>query len=407
MNCGNSDNMLDKQQALDLLLKQAVCTRKTKPVDLKNCLNKILAQDVKSTINVPDFANSAMDGYAVAIDKTTKLPISFNISDRITAGTRGSFLKPGNAARIFTGAPIPENTYAVLIQEECELSNDGKKISINRQIQEQENIRPKANDIKQGELILAKGTKLKPQHIALAASVGLAQLEVFEPIKVGVFFTGNELIPPGQKLTAGKIYNSNRYSIIAMLQSIDCEIVDLGIIADDFTASCDAMLELARQCDLIITTGGVSVGEEDHIKAAVEKLGQLSLWKIKIKPGKPLAFGRIEQVPFFGLPGNPVSAIVTYLLFVLPFINKMQGNNLLAPQPIKVQTDFSWARPKPRREYVRVRIDNNSVPPLATLYTKLGSDVLSSIVWADGLVEVPENSRFSAGEILDYYPYFL
>ncbi|HAQ69133.1 MAG TPA: molybdopterin molybdenumtransferase MoeA, partial [Gammaproteobacteria bacterium] len=227
--------------------------------------------------------------------------------------------------------------------------------------------------------------------------------EVFKKLKVGVFFTGDELVEPGNALNRGEIYNSNRYALVALLRQLNCEVINLGNIKDSLDSTCKALEILASDCDLIMTTGGVSVGEEDHVKPAVEKLGKLSLWRIKMKPGKPLAFGHVGKAAFIGLPGNPVSAMVTFFLFARPFIKKMQGVSNHKNQTTQVQTNFDWRRPRPRREFVRVKLDHSTIPASANLYPKQGSDVLSSVVWADGLVEIPENSTFSQGEVLNYY----
>jgi molybdopterin molybdotransferase len=347
-----------------------------------------------------------MDGYTIALDKknlnSTKQ--TFSVVDRIAAGSTGKELKKGNAARIFTGAPIPKGANTVVMQEECQASEDGSEITIRRPIDLNENIRPTGNDILMNDVILKTGKKIEPEDISLAASVGIAELHVYKRLKVGVFFTGDELVEPGNSLTAGKIYNSNRYALVALLKNAGCEVLNLGNIKDNFNSTCGALEKLSKSCDLIMTTGGVSVGEEDHVKPAVEKLGSLNLWKIKMKPGKPLAYGQVRNIPFIGLPGNPVSSFVTYCIFALPFIKKMQGNSHFKNEPIKVKTNFDCKRAKPRREYARVQIDYSSESPMASLYPKQGSDVMSSVVWADGIIEIPENTTFDSGTILDYYP---
>ncbi len=260
------------------------------------------------------------------------------------------------------------------------------------------------NDITNGDVILKTGIKLRPQDIALAASVGVDTLEVFDKIKVGVFFTGDELVDPGGELKDGQIFNSNRYTLVALLNNMGCEVVNLGNVEDTLDSTCNALEQLKSSCDLIMTTGGVSVGEEDHVKPAVEKLGNLNLWRIKMKPGKPLAFGNVGDSQFIGLPGNPVSAMVTFLLFARPFIRKMQGIENCTNNSIKVAANFNWNKSKPRREFIRVRLDNSTTPAKADQYPKQGSDVLSSMVWADGLIEIPEKTTFNQGEILKFYP---
>jgi len=401
-----NDSLMSTDDALTLLFDSAIVSTQTEISSLDSSIGRILAQDICSNINVPGFDNSSMDGYTIALDEnnTSMTNQSFDVVDRITAGSTGNELKRGNAARIFTGAPIPPGANTVVMQEECQASDDGSQITIKRAINLKENIRPTGNDILKNDVILSAGKKIEPQDIALAASVGIAELEVFKKLKVGVFFTGDELVEPGKPLTPGKIYNSNRYALVALLNKAGCDVINLGNIKDNLDSTCNALERLSSECDLIITSGGVSVGEEDHVKPAVEKLGKLSLWRIKMKPGKPLAYGQVRNIPFIGLPGNPVSSFVTYCIFALPFIKKMQGNSNFKTETIKVKANFDCKRAKPRREFARVRIDYSSEIPLANLYPKQGSDVMSSIVWADGFIEIPENTTFENGTILNYYP---
>ena len=400
-----SDSLMSADDALSFLIDSACVTAMTEAVSLDDSLGRILANDIHSTINVPGFDNSAMDGYTIALNDTqvAQENLSFDVVDRITAGSTGNDLKIGNAARIFTGAPIPNGANTVVMQEECTLSEDKSQITVKRAINLNENIRPTGNDILKDNVILSSGRQIKPQDISLAASVGVGELVVFKKIKVGVFFTGDELVEPGNPLTPGKIYNSNRYALVALLKQVGCDVINLGNIEDKLDATCEALEALESQCDLIMTTGGVSVGEEDHVKPAVEKLGELNLWKIRMKPGKPLAYGKVKQTPFIGLPGNPVSSFVTFCIFSLPFIKKMQGNSNYESKILKVKTNFDCKRAKPRREYARVRIDYSTEIPLANLFPKQGSDVMSSVVWADGIIEIPENTTFEAGTILNYY----
>ena len=400
-----SDSLMSADDALSFLIDSASVTAMTEAVSLDDSLGRILASDIHSTINVPGFDNSAMDGYTIALNdnQVAQENLSFDVVDRIAAGSTGNDLKVGNAARIFTGAPIPNGANTVVMQEECSLSEDKSQITVKRAINLNENIRPTGNDILKDNVILSSGRQIKPQDISLAASVGVGELVVFKKIKVGVFFTGDELVEPGNPLTPGKIYNSNRYALVALLKQVGCDVINLGNIEDKLDATCEALEALESQCDLIMTTGGVSVGEEDHVKPAVEKLGELNLWKIRMKPGKPLAYGKVKQTPFIGLPGNPVSSFVTFCIFSLPFIKKMQGNSNYESKILKVKTNFDCKRAKPRREYARVRIDHSTETPLANLFPKQGSDVMSSVVWADGIIEIPENTTFETGTILNYY----
>ena len=409
VNCDSpvfNQSLLSADEALEFLLDASTATEKKESVSLDNSLSRILASDIHSTINVPGFDNSAMDGYAIALNDNQLLEknLSFDIVDRIPAGSTGNELSKGCAARIFTGAPIPKGANTVIMQEECEVSDDEAQITITRTIKLNENIRPTGNDILENDVILSSGKQIQPQDISLASSVGVGELTVYKKIKVGVFFTGDELVEPGIPLSSGQINNSNRYALVALLEQVGCEVINLGNIEDKFSATCDALESLESQCDLIMTTGGVSVGEEDHVKPAVESLGEINLWKIRMKPGKPLAYGKVKQTPFIGLPGNPVSSFVTFCIFSLPFIKKMQGNNNYQSKIIKVKANFECKRAKPRREYARARIDHSESTPVANLYPKQGSDVMSSIVWADGLVEIPENKTVELGELLNYYP---
>lgn len=409
LNCDSpvfNQSMMSADSALEFLIVSALAPVKTEVVGLDDALGRILANDIHSSINVPGFDNSAMDGYTIALsdEQLNKENLSFTIVDRIPAGSTGNELNEGCAARIFTGAPIPKGGNTVIMQEECQLSEDGTQITINRTISLNENIRPTGNDIVEGGVILQRGRQLQPQDISLAASVGVGEICVFSQIKVGVFFTGDELVEPGNPLDTGKIYNSNRYALVALLKQVGCEVLNLGNIKDKFESTCNALSELSGKCDLIMTTGGVSVGEEDHVKSAVESLGELNLWKIRMKPGKPLAFGKVGETAFIGLPGNPVSSFVTFAIFALPFIKKMQGNSKYQSNAIKVYANFACKRAKPRREYARVRLDYSSGTAEANLFPKQGSDVMSSIVWADGIIEIPEDTTFEAGELLNYYP---
>ncbi len=403
----HSQKLIDTDEALNILLSAAKITTHATHVGLDLALSRVLSEDIYATMNVPSFDNSAMDGYAIAL-KPEQIKqtggLRFAVCGRIPAGTIGKPLRLGAAAQIFTGAPIPLGANTVIMQEDCELSEDGNHIEIYRPISLNENIRPTGNDIAKNSVVLRAGKLLKPQDIALIASLGIDKISVFNKLKVGVFFTGNELVAPGKSLNSGQIFNTNRYSLVAMLTQLNCEIVNLGTVQDTFDATCGALETLKTQCDLMITTGGVSVGEEDHVKASVEKLGKLSLWRIKMKPGKPLAFGAISNAAFIGLPGNPVSAMVVFWLFARPFIQKMQGISKYQNPSFLVQANFDWTKPKNRREFVRVQLDNSTLPAGAKLYPKQGSDVISSLVWADGLLEIPENITFSQGKILNFFP---
>jgi len=267
------------------------------------------------------------------------------------------------------------------------------------------NIRPRGNDIAAGSIVLERGTRLQAAHLGLAASVGIATVEVSRRLRVGVFSTGDELAEPGIPLAPGQIYNSNRYQLNALLAAQGCEVIDLGSIADDFSTTRETLLQAAAQADLVMTTGGVSVGEEDHVKAALEAVGSLHLWRIRMKPGKPLAFGRIGGTPFIGLPGNPVSVFVTFMLLARPYLQAMQGRARGDSRRYPVRAGFNY-RANQRREYVRVRVhaDHDGMP-VAETFPRQGSDVLSSVAWADGLVEIAEDTTVQPGETVSFLPF--
>jgi len=372
---------------------------------LMQALGEVLAQNQQASINVPPSDNSAMDGYAfntkdLNLNGETILPVS----QRIAAGQAGVRLKPGTAARIFTGAPIPEAANAVIMQEQVELEND--QIRFQRNMEAGNNIRPQGNDIQAGQIILRKGSRLRAQDIGLAASVGLETLPVFEKLRVGMFFTGDELVEPGQPLASGQIYDSNRYTLYGLLKSLGCEIVDLGLVGDTLEVTKEAMLEASTKADLVVTCGGVSVGEEDHVRIAIEQLGDLYLWRLRIKPGKPLAFGKINNTSFIGLPGNPVSVFATFCLFVSPVIKTLQGRNWQKPLAVQVKSAFDWPKPDSRREFLRARLETDkNGEPVATIYSNQDSGVLTSTVWGQGLVEIAEGQTLRAGELVNYLSY--
>ena len=373
--------------------------------ELRAALGAVLAADVESSIDVPGCAMSAMDGYAVntadlAVEGSTRLPLT----QRIPAGAAAEPLAPGSAARIFTGAPVPDGADAVIMQEQVE-AGDGE-IRFDARPTSGSNVRPAGNDIRRGTRILRRGQRLRAQDIGIAASVGLQSLPVYAPLRVGIFFTGDELVEPGQDLSGGKIYDSNRYTLHGLLTALGCEIVDLGLVGDTLDATRVAMRRAASRADLVITSGGVSVGEEDHVRIALEQLGELRLWRLAIKPGKPLAYGRIDGTPFLGLPGNPVSVFATFCLFVCPVIRILQGRDWQKPIALPVTADFDWPRPDSRREFLRARLARNGDGrTVVQIYPNQDSGVLTSTVWADGFVEIAENATVSSGDTVDYLPF--
>lgn len=404
--------MLSYEEALARLLAQAQPVRETRHLPLSACSGRVLAQSQFSQLAVPPLDNSAMDGYAVRCADVPVLGTRLPVSQRIPAGSVGAPLLPGTTARIFTGAPIPPGADAVVIQELCAHGEDGT-IVFNVIPKPGENIRRAGEDIAAGAEILPMGTRLSPVHLGLAASVGLAELPVFRRLRVAILSTGDELVEPGQPVGPGQIYNSNRYFLAPLVERFGCEVIDYGRVEDSFDATRRALLDAVANADLILTTGGVSVGEEDHVKAAVESLGRLDLWQIAIKPGKPLAYGRLPkigaektapngqaEVDFIGLPGNPVSSYLTFLLVVRPFLLKCMGA-IMPPLPRRVIPAASaWGKPvKNRREFLRARLTPDG---RAELYPNQGSGVLTSCVWADGVIDNPPGRAFGVGDPVDF-----
>lgn len=399
------DRLIPYDEALQALIAKASPTTKIVKKPLLESYGEILAEPQCSTISVPSADNSAMDGYALnTSDLAESGSTELVVSQRIAAGEAASPLQSGSAARIFTGASIPDGANVVIMQEQVEVMDDRIRFELKPEIGM--NIRRAGNDIRSGDTILQKGCRLRAQDIGLAASVGLETLPVFEKIRVGMFLTGDELVEPGKPLTAGKIYDSNRYTLQGMLRALGCEIVDLGLIGDTLEATKAAMLDAAKQADLVVTCGGVSVGEEDHVRVAIEQLGDLHLWRLRIKPGKPLAFGAIDSTPFVGLPGNPVSVFATFCLFVAPLIKTLQGRPWQKLLAVQVTAGFDWLKPDSRREFLRARLEaDNNQQLVARIYPNQDSGVLSSAVWAAGLVEIAEGQTLKAGDKVDYYSF--
>ena len=400
--------MLSVDEALAFLLDGARPVAETETLATLAATGRVLAQAQHSTFNVPSVDNTSMDGYAVHAADCASGEARLPVSQRIPAGSVPQPLARGTVARIFTGAQIPPGADAVVMQEQC--AQDGDAVLVKHRPQAGEWVRRVGEDIRAGSEILAAGMKLRPQDTGLAASVGIAALPLYRRLKVAVFFTGDELVMPGEPLPPGRIYNSNRFTLNGLLQMLGCEVTDYGIVPDRLEATRAVLRQAAAEHDLIVTSGGVSVGEEDHIKPAVEAEGRLSLWKIAVKPGKPLAFGDVNAGPehkgrkahFIGLPGNPVSSFVTFLVFVRPFILRCQGAARAEPLSYPLRADFDWAKPDARREFLRVKL--NPAGGL-DLYANQSSAVLSSAVWGDGFIDNPAQQAIRRGDMVKFLPY--
>ena len=396
--------MITYNEALERLLNAAVPIGRTETIPTLYSEGRILAEDVRSTVDVPPWDNSQMDGYCLKAEllagATPQNPVRVPVSQRIPAGTVGEFLKDGTCARIFTGAPLPENADTVIAQEDVE--RDGDFVIFRTPVAKGTFVRRRAGDVVSGDVVARAGEKLTPGVLGLVASVGAPYVTVMKPLRVAVFFSGSELAMPGEPLPEGGIYNSNRFAIRALLRGLGCDVYDVGTVPDSLEKTKTAFEKAARETDLIITSGGMSVGEEDHIKPAVECLGKIDLWRVSLKPGKPVAFGEVLGVPFIGLPGNPVSSFVTFLMLARAFILRRQGVKNVRVMPLSVRADFEWPRAGNREEFVRVRRNEKGG---LDLYRTQNSQILASCAWADGLADIPAGSVVKIGDIVSYYPF--
>ena len=395
--------LLPFDDARTWLLDRARRLTETEVLPLVRARGRILARDVVSRLAVPPHDNSAMDGFALRIADWAEgktLPVS----QRVPAGTQPQPLQPGTAARIFTGAPVPAGADCVVMQEQCRQEGDCVLVaSVPRAGQ---NIRRAGEDIAAGTVVVAAGSRLKPADIGLIASVGQPEVEVLRPLRVAVFFTGDELTEPGETLFPGRIYNSNRYWLRGILTQMGCEVRDLATIPDSLAATRLALADAAGSADVVMTCGGVSVGEEDHVKTAVEREGRLDLWRLAIKPGKPFAFGAIGEADFIGLPGNPVSGFVTLATLVAPFLRERMGLDGRAPMlSVQLPARFDWQHPDSKRtEFLRARLSHEEGRFAVEIYPQQGSGVLTSCAWADGLVRLAPGQSVKAGDPVDYLP---
>lgn len=404
MNAAHRSPLLPLDAALGQLLVAVTPLSETQKVPTMEADGRVLAQDVVSGLQVPAHDNSSMDGYAVRSADVQAPGALLHVTQRIPAGSVGTPLLPGTAARIFTGAPVPPGADAIVMQEDCSVDGVAQdQVRVQAVPTASQWIRRAGEDVTRGAVVLARGQRLGPAHLGLAASIGMAELSVVRRPRVALFSTGDELVMPGscapQDMPPGAIYNSNRFFLNALLRRLGVDVTDLGIVPDQREATIAALREAAASHDVILTSGGVSVGEEDHIKPAVQALGQLDLWQIAIKPGKPFAHGRIGAAHFIGLPGNPVSSFVTFVLLVRPFLLRLQGQADVAIKTVAARADFTWARADKRREFLRVR--RNADGGL-DLFPNQSSGVLTSAVWGDGLVDNPSGQTIAPGDTVQF-----
>ncbi|MCS6785587.1 MAG: molybdopterin molybdotransferase MoeA [Thiobacillaceae bacterium] len=389
--------LLTLDQAVERLLAAAEPVRARETVALADGLGRVLAAPVVSPVAVPPLDNAAMDGYALRTsDWAAGRPLK--LSQRIQAGQVGAALQPGEAARIFTGAPVPAGADAVAMQEDCEAQEGW--VLIKRPPQPGEHIRRAGEDIAAGQTVLTAGERLTAARLGVAASTGATALTVHRRLRVAVFFTGDELVPPGRPLAPGQIYNSNRAVLTALLQGLGAEVEDLGEVPDDLEATVATLRAASARADVVLTSGGVSVGEADYVRAAVERLGRIEFWRVAMKPGKPLTYGRLGATDFLGLPGNPVSAFVVFGLFVRPFLLRRMGAAVRPPLRLPVPAGFAWDRPGNRREFLRARIEEGR----AVLYPNQSSGVLTSVAWAEGLIDLDIGRTVAPGELVPFIP---
>ena len=399
-------------EALQSILESLAIKKETEQISLNRALNRFLAEDVIALENVPADNNSAVDGYSIFFDDlnetgSTALPV---IGKAAAGRPLNCIQKRGEAVRIFTGAVMPhgansEDPDTVLMQEDIQLENE--KVIIPPGIKRGSNRRLLGEDIVAGTRVLEAGMRLRPQDIGLAAATGKALLSVRKPLRVAVFSTGDEVTDPGEELARGKIYDSNRFTLMNLLTTLGCEVEDIGIIPDKPALIEKAVASSIQQKDLIITSGGVSTGEEDHVKNFIEKTGELLFWRLAIKPGRPVALGRLKGTFFIGLPGNPVAAMVTFLKIARPIILHLSGAKDIYPRPLIGRADFDYTKKPERKEFVRVKVDENEKEELVfRKYKKEGAGILSSLVFADGLVELPEEAtRIRKGDTVKYFPF--
>lgn len=395
---GKQGALMPVEEALARLLAMAetapIVERERLPLAASE--GRVLAEALVSSLDLPPWPNSAMDGYALRLEDWKGEPLP--VSQRVFAGQSPEPLQPGTCARIFTGAPVPAGADCVEMQENAQVQDD-QRVRFTEPLKLGQNIRPQGQETTVGEQVLAAGTRLGPIEQGLAASLGCAELEVLRRVRVAVLSTGDELVEPGRPLGPGQIYNSNRVLLCSWLQRLGCDVLDAGILPDDLAATRQRLAELG-DVDLILSTGGVSVGEADFLGIALREAGELALWKLAIKPGKPLTFGHFRGVPVIGLPGNPASTLVTFALLARPYLLRRQGVQQVQPLSFQVPAGFVWPQAGNRREYLRGRLENGR----AIIYRNQSSGVLRSAAWAEGLVEVLEGRTLEEGDWVSFIP---
>jgi molybdopterin molybdotransferase len=399
--------LMRADEALTILAQRIATVASVQSVALKAARGRILAKDIVAARNVPPHDNAAVDGYAVNFDDlSTDGDTRLRVNGRVAAGQAlGRTVPRGEAVRVFTGAPMPDGVDTCFMQEDCRV--DGDFVVLPPGIKRGANRRKTGEDIKAGATILCAGKRLRPQDVGLAASIGAMSLEVYRPLKVAIFSTGDELREPGEATPPGAVYDANRYVLDGLLQQLGCAVVDLGILRDQRDTITAALARAASDCDAIVTSGGMSTGEEDHIRAAVESLGAIHFWRLAIRPGRPVALGQVKGVPFVGLPGNPVAMMVTFLRFARPVLLRLNGATELAPHLFRVRANFEIKKKLGRREWVRARLSiADDGVKVAVRFPRDGAGILTSLVEADGLVELPEElTSLPAGAMVDFLPF--
>ena len=399
-----SSQLIPLEKALAFILAETQENTAVIEVSLPEALGYVLAESQQAAIDVPEFDNSAMDGYAVNTSDLDEPGCSLPVSQTIAAGHPGTALEPGTTARIFTGAPVPEGADAVVIQENTR-AEEGT-VAVMEIPAAGANIRLMGHDVARGSEILQAGQRLRPQDLGLLAALGISSVSVKQQLKVAIINTGDEVVAPGQSLQSGQLYDSNSFTLDGLLTGLGMQVIKKGIVDDSLEATQSALESAAKEADCIITTGGVSVGDEDYVRQAVESLGQLALWKLAIKPGKPFSYGRIHDVPFFGLPGNPVAVFVTFVMLVRPYLLKMQGAVKLSLPKFRAKVDFDIPTANSRQEFIRVKLNEDAKgEQVLEAYGIQGSSIMTSLSWADGLAEIPAGETVTRGQRLNYFPF--